>query len=129
MREIKFRAWDREAKNMWYPTMIDTMYYESIGKYALFSNPNQTDDKRFSSYYGENGNHDLMQFTGLRDKNGVEIYEGDFIRDSWNGDLHVFWESGSFVIKTPDDDYMDLWEIVEMGCEVIGNIYENPELL
>ena len=63
------------------------------------------------------------QYTGLKDKDGKEIYEGDVVR--WGILLkgeEVFFEEGGFTIKAVDDPY---WE----GCEVIGNVHQNPELL
>ena len=86
---------------------------------------------------------ELMQFTGLRDKSGVEIYEGDIVRwsDSFEErvfcyDLSIIWARGAWYLDTdesrkyPGSDV--LFEIVwdePQNVEVIGNIYENPELL
>lgn len=97
---------------------------------------------------------DLMQFTGLKDKNGKEIYEGDILRvDKYNHVLkkqvnsEVFWmESHGMFQHTWDEgshfnDTKEFWNNeplykvafsmidVSPKCEVIGNIYENPELL
>ncbi|MCP3462944.1 YopX family protein [Bradyrhizobium sp. CCGUVB23] len=76
----------------------------------------------------------LMQFTGLRDKNGREIYEGDVIEKK-QGDKRfrydVRFSNGSFGIEFPPPSY--LWrafcDLPRDNYEVIGNIYENPELL
>lgn len=83
----------------------------------------------------------IMQYTGLKDKNGVEIYEGDLLKPFYDdGEIHeVIWheESSSFRVATYLDNchggtfaelfFMD--DINEECNEVIGNIYENPELL
>ena len=74
-----------------------------------------------------------MQFTGLHDKNGKEIYEGDIVRcflDGFDEVSEVFFDEGAFSIyaKNNSPDYKPcLFEVCE--TEVIGNIFENPELL
>jgi YopX protein len=75
----------------------------------------------------------LMQFTGLKDKNGKEIYEGDIVRRQWEGqnDTHheeiyeVYWANGYYLKPQPKAHPSH----VSSDVEVIGNIYENPELL
>jgi uncharacterized phage protein (TIGR01671 family) len=70
------------------------------------------------------------QYTGLTDKNGKEIYEGDVV----NGNLQIHFYNGAFVavicgsIPFTDNCYQIYWIVVNEYC-VIGNIYENPELL
>jgi uncharacterized phage protein (TIGR01671 family) len=68
----------------------------------------------------------LMQYTGLKDKNGVEIYEGDIVRfldiDGVDSVTEVEFREGGFYPFAPDFIH---W----CNVEVIGNIYENPELL
>ena len=79
-------------------------------------------DRNFSSYI-------LMQFTGLTDKNGKEIYEGDIVRTTgWPDGDPVYWVDGRFCVGQPSNLADFLGSIAE-GCEIIGNIYENPELL
>jgi uncharacterized phage protein (TIGR01671 family) len=73
------------------------------------------------------------EYTGLHDRNGVEIWEGDIVRDDIIATNQVvFWESDFAVFKlgargeqTQPDKLNNLWA---EDCEVIGNIYENPEL-
>ena len=80
----------------------------------------------------------LMQYTGCRDKNGIEIYEGDIIKDKYDKTWLVQWYVGAFVItnKIPDSDgqtttYSHFSNVSNhhFYFEVIGNIWENPELL
>ena len=81
---------------------------------------------------------EIMQYTGCRDKNGIEIYEGDVIKDKYDKIWLVQWYVGAFVItnKIPDSDgqtstYSHFNNVSNhhFYFEVIGNMWENPELL
>lgn len=84
------------------------------------------------------GDFILMQWTGLKDKNGKEIYEGDIVshgRTKWQREFIVF-ENGSFVHKNKLDDSEgiggSMWvnrNFITKNCKIVGNIYENEELL
>jgi hypothetical protein len=116
MREIKFRCWDHQ-NNRW---AKDSDVRESIG---LVFGVNDY----FINIAGERmARWSFVQYTGLKDKNGKEIYEGDISQDGgvviWNNDDASFcWEyKGKEVLPMEDEDR---W------CEVVGNIYDSPELL
>ena len=110
MRPIKFRAWDKENEVMVYPKGIlfdGRVVNFSCGILEPFEGC------------------ELMQYTGLKDKNGTEIYEGDIV-DVVNGITVVTYDDGCFRAKLNGSNYrLSGWKSVE----VIGNIYENPELL
>lgn len=114
MREIKFRAWDKINKRI--------INFESIGCVAL-------DD----CIRGVSSKYELQQYTGIKDKNMVDIYEGDIVNmDKTEIDV-VKFVNGEYITKK-DWDYGNycIGEGVYGGnnyLEVIGNIHENPELL
>lgn len=117
-RVIKFRAWDGK-----------TMRYDLTG--LEHGKGNEMSGVFLDGdFYG---NIPLMQFTGLHDKNGVEIYEGDIISDHVGiGCVRHSDDHGAFRVSYGNGrakwfyDYLDA-EIKTI--EVIGNIYQNPELL
>jgi len=129
-REIKFRAFDLLSKEIWYP--------QTVGR-------------------GRDTQH-LMQFTGLFDKNRKEIYEGDILKESFPPGDHItrlfpqgyrycvvrfgeydngkdfedsVYGNGWYLdcIGTVVEEFMDRSEYSPRKIEVIGNIFENPELL
>lgn len=144
-REIKFRAWDRKGKKL-YPFI--TIYAQDFGHVQVSESG---EDKVL-----ERGEYDLMQFTGLKDKNRKEIYEGDLVKIGYeDAILPVEFRAGMFGVEimepsTNEDgtEYFERFvglsdEIVQikyepdekfgvkeaLAIEVIGNIYENLELL
>jgi hypothetical protein len=110
MRELKFRAWNKK-NNIIYLSPSELRH---LGSWF---------DSHIPGTIGDIDNIAIMQYTGIEDANGIEIYEGDILQD--------------------DDGYIDLVKYHEEGyyhagdwdgsdfkyCKVIGNIYENPELL
>jgi uncharacterized phage protein (TIGR01671 family) len=124
MRETKFRAWDGEQ-------MIERDFFVSSMDGECFD----CDD--FAQPQWE-----LMQYTGLKDKNGKEIYEGDILRecfnDAWEEALEFTSEvrfiDGAFRLFGEDYGIDDVYDILSTvgengGIEVIGNIYENKEFV
>ena len=112
MREIKFRCYSEQDKIMYRPLVLEVI--AQLGH-------------NFSD------NIKLMQYTGLKDKNGVEIYEGDIIKDGsrlWKIEISPIY--GIFFILTKGGHsrcYGDFGSYLADEFKVIGNIYENPELL
>ena len=118
MREIKFRAWHKEKKIIGEVLGIDILHKE-----IYFSNEN------VNCYeYAEFKNIELMEYTGLKDMREKEIYEGDILFESFGEEyFKVVFEDGSFRVET-EEYSLPLKEYAHI-CEVVGNIYENPELI
>ncbi len=120
MREIKFRAWYKPNK---------TMY--KVGQISLEKGIwNYEPDNR--EYIGVSIPYQpsfiLMQYTGLKDKNGKEIYEGDIVKYKKMIGKIIFF-NGSFVLSDFTEE--NEWElgVINQEVEIIGNIYENSNLL
>lgn len=141
MREIKFRGWVHSLKKM-----SDVFYLTDIGEYQ----GDTMIDSRYDSVYSN-----IMQYTGLKDKNEKEIYEGDIVE--WNGYDYesnpkevrfkgevtfvcnkqaMLPETDEFVngyfvkFDKNENGYRNLSQILQyQNTIIIGNIYENPELI
>lgn len=137
MREIKFRAWVAgflpEQSGMFYG--IDLLRNTISGGYDRISVHRNNNNYKFKS---EEEPFTLMQYTGLLDKNGIEIYEGDILRDNEGFNfggipelIVVEWEYAGFLPWSSGKIAAGRLSFTEPDkhCEVIGNIYENPELL
>lgn len=127
MREIKFRAWDKKEKWMVSPSLdyAITLHGE-LGKLSESGWWEFNDGERWMSE-----NFVVLQYTGLKDKNGKEIYEGDIVKEAkWGEIKKVEWDGYRFLPFTGACDCCeDYGTWIGGECEVIGNIYENPELL
>ena len=118
MRTMKFRAWD--SKNKKFP--LGLTGFHIIGECTVFDLVNQ--------YRLEEALElEITQYTGLTDKNGKELYEGDIVE--WTGKFiaEVFWceEDAAFQIKSKTGGAF-LNYLYLQNFQIIGNIYENPEL-
>ena len=130
MREIKFRAWDNVEDKMARVTSIDFR-----NEHVSIEGDGYTMTDTFEMF-------ELMQYTGLTDKNGKEIYEGDILKTTYHaGTLkervfikYVSYDLGMFIVTTKGSSMgtslgSEVTKAMNPQVEVIGNIYENKELM
>jgi hypothetical protein len=126
MREIKFRAWVKEKKAIFEVILID--YVSKKVTYIV-----ERTGHLLNIRHDKFNDVELMQYTGLKDKDNKEIYEGDILFESFGEKYYkVIFENGGFRAEFEGDfdEYsFDLIDVVAQGCEIVGNIYENSELI
>lgn len=117
MREHKYRVWDGEQ--MWYP---ETLTADKSNTILRFYNPGRgirwgLYDARYDNRLASGEYHKLMEFTGLKDKNEREIYEGDVLSHKFYSDpVQVTFKDGSFIAEDVS--------LFSNSIKIIGHIYE-----
>lgn len=130
MRPIKFRAWDRSQGKMLYFSLATIYGYEGEANGVFLPDGTTLNENSgFGSSNCVNPDLTIMQFTGLLDKNGKEIYEGDICLDFRLDENVVFWGDGGFYVRNYHAEGIRAVDWLDDKSEVIGNVYENPELL
>lgn len=137
-REIKFRLWNNcgQHSKMFYKT---DQVIECLKQQIEFNN-----SEPFSLEYGYDHEGDgsyFMQFTGLKDKNGIEIFNADIFSDKWKAEVYQN-DEGTFMVRFRNNPKVnkprslkkylmdrDIAGTSDRDCIIIGNIYQNPELL
>jgi uncharacterized phage protein (TIGR01671 family) len=118
-RKLKFRVWDHQEN-----------IFESDSSFWIYQSGELDHDFKRTN----NGEYTVQQFTGLEDKNGKEVFEGDIIIVTYDmdGEIETYlspvvFEDGAFGDKF--DCFFSYSFIPSFQMEVLGNIFENPELL
>ena len=133
MREFKFRVWSIEEKQFISPNILEV--FDESGDLTPFK---YIKTGKLNPLYMSVENYIIQQYTGLTDKNKKEIYEGDILdftaRYKQTGPVEVIYYGASFGCVITDDgglkEFWNLSHIVQQHYpEIIGNIFENPELL
>lgn len=128
MRETKFRAWNKLKKIMVYEDEDNSSVYLDGWCASDVQVLNQTLNSKFVKDI-----YEFMQYTGLKDKNGKEIYEGDIVKfkmyDGEYENYKIVFRNAEFEAINEDDTNFISTDIWNVYGEVIGNIYDNPELL
>lgn len=132
-REIKFRAWNIKD-NKW----VDDFMISPDGAADIYDDEDGGKSGLWEHSEGIWKDLELVEYTGLKDKNGKVIFEGDLVKGHWSPViLQVIYQAPSFVMKqrTKSGTLSKSWCTFDIApsdnqlYEVIGNIYENPELL
>lgn len=141
MREIKFRGWDKYYEKL---TYFDDEDYEYKPPFVfrldqVFKKDSNYDDYEDFEYNDITDKVEIMQYTGLHDKNGKGIYEGDIVRIPNDYELYgtnageayeVYFAYGGFRLKPKyNSKARGYWLEDDNEIEIIGNIYESKELL
>ena len=126
MRQIKFRGLSNNTWVYGLPFYSHGLgYWKIVKSNGWFPSYNNLDEGEMNDFIDVDANT-IGQFTGLTDKNGKEIYEGDIL-DYWGGKDPVVFKDGAFQIKSTEFDFFDI--PVDADIEVIGNIHQSKELI
>jgi uncharacterized phage protein (TIGR01671 family) len=135
MRKIKFRAWSKQHKEMLDVREIGFKQNGGI-EFVILIKPRQINERgdigfEFPKKYIDGNSLKLMQYTGLKDKNGKEVYEGDIVYFGFTGLVYYDKKKAQYRVDIEEGRSAELTLVQNGECyvKVIGNKYENPELL
>ena len=131
MREIEFRGKRLDNGEWIYGDLLENQGRNFIYHATSESTIEDNDDGRIVVVAVEVDYNTVGQYTGLKDKNGREIWEGDVLTDKFGSIGVVEWQNGCFVVNFGDVDVFQISDCFDDSYQmwVIGNIHDNPEML
>ena len=128
MGKYKFRTWDKKKKKMIYLSPNDTILFKN-GKCTVWKE-NQYDETE-ECFCCETFNNVIpMLYSGRKDKNGTLVFDDDILRKEGYQDVRIEFENGVFWVRDADKTLnIPITDLAIEEFEVIGNVWENPELL
>ena len=123
MKEIKFRAWSLITSKMFQDVQWGIEYCDSLRPFAYVIDRAEPE---------KNAKFVVMQYTGLKDKNGKEIFEGDIVKKLYgatNPTCIVAWHDERAMFIQQDGYNEPLYHLHPKHIEIIGNVYENESLI
>jgi len=126
--KYKFRTWDKKKKKMIYLSPNDTILFKN-GKCTVWKE-NQYDETE-ECFCCETFNNVIpMLYSGRKDKNGTLVFDDDILRKEGYQDVRIEFENGVFWVRDADKTLnIPITDLAIEEFEVIGNVWENPELL
>ncbi|MFH5827319.1 YopX family protein [Clostridium perfringens] len=135
-RELKFRVWDKTSDSMLYQDDFERVELDTKNKMVTLIAEEESDKSHYVLDYEDGIEAEILQYTGLKDKNGKEIYEGDILINTNKSKLNLGIENQKYLIvyRALGFGLKPLFKGMALkfnytDLELIGNIYENPELL
>ena len=134
MIEIKFRAWDKERKRM-HDVLVIRFEHHKYTRIIFREEHLNSSCDGYENEWQYTNKTCLMQYTGLKDINGVDIYEGDILKDEYNRILLVEWWKCRFMFRALTEtnfiraDIIQWFEGDTALPTIVSNSYENPELM
>ncbi|KKN74871.1 hypothetical protein LCGC14_0386200 [marine sediment metagenome] len=129
MNKVKFLAWDKKQNQMCQVLILDMVDGENSLIQPLRPDPNYSTDFSMEPYWESKEFLELRQYIGLKSKHEVDIYEGDMVlHPAYPDPFTIKFINASFGACEKGENFI-LDTIAPQICEIIGNIYEDPELL
>lgn len=135
-KDFEVRVWDKRNKTMVYLNDFNMCDWSMASMHIYKEDDSTHPESDFGGYEIKSQvlNPPIMLFSGLRDSKKKKVFEGDVVKFEYQEEGYfdrigyVYFDRGSFRIKEKHDDDLMLW-FINYQCDVIGNIYQNPELL